>query len=275
MSNNIDETNNNFDPEGFEAFFKTHPNDATIEEPPVDSNTGTPDDTTTNVDNPTDESNNTDGAASNTTDVNKDTNTSDDKATKPANNQQAQAFAQMRIANKQQQQLLNQIAAVVGVKDTKDSNAVMEALQGLVIKAQSEKQGIPQEVLERLHILEERDQEYQRQQAYLAAGRGFQMVKDKFNLNDESLEAFAKELVQEGLNPYETPLNLVLEYQNRHFDELIDQAVQRGITQEAQRSAKAGSHSSTPDQTKGGSSDDSEKKINTVADLNKWLEEHK
>lgn len=269
------ETNNNFDPEGFEAFFRTHPNDATIEEkPPTESE----ENNTENSDNNTgvENENNTEGNTEEANTGSEDNKESDNLASKPTvNTQQAQAFAQMRIANKQQQQLLNKIAEVVGVKDTKDSNAVMEALQSLVLKAQSEKQGIPQEFLERLHTLESRDQEYQRQQAYLAAGRGFQTIKDKFNVTDDGLEAFAKELIQDGLNPYEQPLNLVQEYQNRHFDELIEQAVQRGINQEAQRSAKAGTHGSTPNQSKGGTDDTSEKKINTVADLNKWLDEHK
>jgi hypothetical protein len=192
-----------------------------------------------------------------------------------SNAKQAQAFAQMRITNQQQQQLINQIAQVVGITDTKDHNAVLGALQGLVIKAQSQKQGIPEEILAKINRLEGMEQEYQKQQAYLAAGRGFQTIKDKFELDDEALEGFAQELIADGLNPYEQPIDLLNEYRNRHFDELMEKAVQRGIEQEAKRAAKAGAQGSTPSSTTGGRADSEPPKINSVAELNKWLEENK
>lgn len=262
---NDDNQATSIDPEGFEAFFKAHPNDATVEEVP----TVTPEETPT-------EKPATDPAI---TDVPAEdgaqTAEPKDEQQEAHNPQQAAAFAQMRIANKQQQQLLSQIAQVVGVPDTKDQDTVMSALQSLVIKAQSQKQGIPEDVLERLHTLENTNQEFQRQQAYLAAGQGFQTIKDKFELDDDGLEAFAQELIADGLNPYEQPVDLVREYRDRHFDELIEAAIQNGIAQEAQRSAKAGTHGSTPQQTKGISDEGESKKINSIADLNKWLDENK
>jgi hypothetical protein len=70
-------------------------------------------------------------------------------------------------------------------------------------------------------------------------------------------------------------VDLVSEYRNRHFDELIEQAVQRGIAQEAQRAAKAGAQGSIPPDTTGGREDSEAPKINSVSELNKWLEENK
>lgn len=283
----MDYQNNNntdFDAAGFEAFFKTHPHDATVAEelPPDETNegadnAGTPDGASATSD--TSDTNNsvkTDDTA--TTDDGDATNKDGADNTQSVNkavNQQAQAFAQMRIANKQQQQLINQIAQVVGVANTSDPNAVMTALQNLVIKAQSQKQGIPEEVLSRLNTLEASNQEYQKQQAYLAAGRGFHNIKEKFELDDDALESFARELIADGINPYEQVVDLMSEYRNRHFDELIEQAVQRGIAQEAKRAAKAGAQSSTPGATVGASDDSETPKINSVAELNKWLEENK
>lgn len=266
-----------YDEEGFKAFFQSHPNDATVAE---DVPTATDDADVSDVDN-TDSDNTTDTPDNTATDDGSGQgNDSDDAAppdtsTQKSNNKQAQAFAQMRIANQQQQQLINQIAQVVGITDTKDHNAVIRALQELTIKAQSQKQGIPEEILMRLNQLENVNQEYQKQQAYLAAGRGFQTIKDKFNLDDNGLEAFAQELIADGINPYEHPVDLVSEYRNRHFDELMEQAVQRGIEQEAKRAAKAGTQGSTPTSTTGAREDSEPPKINSVAELNKWLEENK
>lgn len=278
-----------YDEAGFEAFFKTHPNDATVMEdvpPPepddadgeINSDTTTTPDTTNPNDTVGDGGAATEGADGGgqnqaSTDAANADNTA--QSNPKITNQQAQAFAQMRIANKQQQQLINQIAQVVGVTNTNDPNAVMSALQGLVIKAQSQKQGIPEDVLARLTMLENKDQEHQKQQAYLAAGRGFHNIKEKFGLSDDGLEAFAKELIADGLNPYEQPIDLMREFKTRHFDELIEQAVQRGIDQEAKRAAKAGTQSSTPNSTVGAQNDSELPKINSVAELNKFLEENK
>ena len=274
-------TNTAFDEAGFKAFFQSHPNDATVAEDMPSATDG--------ADNTDTDTSTTDGstASDNSANTNQDDNTADsadgtapnteaNKSTAAqSNNKQAQAFAQMRITNQQQQQLINQIAQVVGITDTKDHAAVIGALQNLVIKAQTQKQGIPEEILAKINRLEGMEQEYQKQQAYLAAGRGFQNVKDKFGLDNEALENFAQELIADGLNPYEQLLDLVGEYRNRHFDELIEQAVQRGIEQEAKRAAKAGAQSSTPLDTTGGRADSDPPKINSVAELNKWLEENK
>ena len=260
-----------FDQAGFEAFFKTHPNDASVEEPPTDVDVDTPTDGDTEANN-----NQTQEDTNNTDNQEKvDSTQGDGLGNSDKAQQQAHAFAQMRIANKQQQQLLSQIAQIVGIKNTNDTNAMLEALQGLANKAQAQKQNVPEELIARLNALEANNQEYQRQQAYLAAGRGFQTIKDKYNLSNNDLEAFAQELIADGVNPYETVVDLVSEYRNRHFDDLMEKAMQRGIEQEAQRAAKAGKQSSTPTTTTGGSNDNEESKITTVDQLNKWLDEHK
>lgn len=283
----MNEANNvAYDEAGFEAFFRTHPNDATIEEEIPPPNTDTDDDTgagaaddsstNTNAGTGSDDGNQAppDGGTNQSDNGANNTNTNTN-ANANANTKQAQAFAQMRIANQQQTQLIKQIAEVVGVKDTKDPKALVDALQQVVVKAQSQKQGIPEEVLTRLNQLENMNSEYQRQQAYLAAGRGFQTIKDNYGLDDNALEAFAQELIADGLNPYEQPIDLVAEYKLRNFDRMLEEAVQKGIDQEAQRAAKAGTQSSTPSTTTGGRTDTEAPKINSVSELNKWLEENK
>ena len=121
---------------------------------------------------------------------------------------------------------------------------------------------------------EEQAAEHEKQNLLIAAGRGFQALKTQHHLTDEDLNNFADELIADGLNPYEQPVDLLREYRNRHFDDLINAAVQRGIQQEAERSAKASRQSTTPSHSNGDTEPTTEGKINTVEGLNKWLEEH-
>lgn len=276
---NVNENNTPaYDEEGFKAFFQSHPNDATVaEDIPATDDAGASgaEDIDTDVNDTADNPDNTAQDNGSGADDGADDSAQSNQSTQKSNNKQAQAFAQMRIANQQQQQLIKQIADVVGIKDTKDNESIVAALQQLVVKAQSQKQGIPEDILMRLNQLENVNQEYQKQQAYLAAGRGFQTIKDKFGLDNDGLEAFAQELIADGINPYEHPVDLVNEYRNRHFDELIEQAIQKGIEQEAKRAAKAGTQGSTPTSTTGAREESDPPKINSVADLNKWLEENK
>lgn len=267
----MDNNNNlNYDPEAFKEFFGTHqtdvnvPDDITTPETVEEETDVDVDDSTVNTDATT-----TDDNTDSTDDAQQDTT----KQQRAKNNANA-VFAQMRTQNKKQQQVLNQIAQQLGVQDTSNPDAVLNALQTLATKAQAQKQGIPEEFLQRFRNLEEQAAEHEKQNLLIAAGRGFQALKTQHHLTDEDLNNFADELIADGLNPYEQPVDLLREYRNRHFDDLINAAVQRGIQQEAERSAKASRQSTTPSHSNGDTEPTTEGKINTVEGLNKWLEEH-
>lgn len=182
----------------------------------------------------------------------------------------AQAFAQMRVENKQYQNMIKNVAEILGVKDTKNQEDMLASLNELVTKAQAQKQGVPQELLTRLQQLEQRDQEYTLQQNRQAAYLGFQKVKDDFKLSDADLNYFADSLAADGLNPFEQSIDLVAEYKLRNYDKLVAAAIEQGIRQEAERAAKAITQSSAPGQTQGKSSTDAEK-ITSVSELNNWF----
>jgi hypothetical protein len=187
-------------------------------------------------------------------------------------NKSAQAFAQMRIQNKQYLNLINGVAKALGVKDTSNPENVLASLNDLVTKAQAKKDGIPEEVYKRLQTLEAQNQEHTQEQAKQMAYLGFQKVKDTYKLDDKGLQNFADELVQAGINPFENPdVNLLNEYRTRHYDELMQAAIQQGIKQEMERAAKAQNHSSTPNNKNGQGVTDPEK-ITTVAQLNAWFD---
>lgn len=278
----------NYDPDAFKDFFQTHQTSASV--PDDVGNSGDPDNSgaapgsTGN-----NEPNNTDPAPTNTdpqgTPTNSepsgdgdggDNSTGDNGGDNNVTDRQKQnrAFAQMRMQSNRQQAVLRQIADTLGVQNTDNPDDVLNALQTLATKAQAQKQGIPEEVLNRLQTLEAERAENRRRNNLIAAGQGFQQLKNQHKLTDEALQSFADELIADGINPYENPVNLIQEYRNRHFDELIEAAIQRGVQQEIARATKAGTQSSTPSKVQGGTSTPPDERINSVADLTRFLNEN-
>lgn len=177
---------------------------------------------------------------------------------------QAAAFAQMRVQNRQMQQTLQGIAQLVGIDPT-NLDQVHSTVQQKLLEAQAQKQNVPPELLGRLQMLEKQNNE---REAYL----GFQKVKDSFNLSDEALQQFADDLAANGINPFETKVDLVNEYVVRNYQTLLESARQRGIQEEAERAAKAASKSTQPG-AKSGKDKGIPDKINTISDLDKFLDE--
>lgn len=189
-------------------------------------------------------------------------------------NKSANAFAQMRVENKKYQNMMKDIASLLGVQDSNPDN-IMNAMQEKIVNAQARQQGIPTELAQRLAQLENANREFTlgeiRRNAYL----GFQQIKDTFGLDDTSLNQFADTLVASGLNPFEQQVDLVSEYKLRNFDMLIKQAEERGAKAEAERSSRASSQSTTPNTRQGIQESERGKIITSIADLTKWLEDNK
>ena len=183
----------------------------------------------------------------------------------------AQAFAAMRVQNKKYEQLLKGMAEVLDVQDTDDPDKLSEALKDKVVQAQAKKQNVDPELLSRLKQLEERDQQYTQEERRKEAYLGFQRVKEQFDLDDTSLKDFANQLVQEGLNPFEEQVNLTSAYIERNYQKLVADAEARGAQKEAERAANAGSHSTSPGSTQGGTGDEAPQEVNSISDLDKWM----
>lgn len=183
----------------------------------------------------------------------------------------AKAFAQMRIENKNLQKMIKGVAEVLGIEDTSNPENLTKTLQEKIIEAQAKKQNVPPEMLSRLQQLEEAQQEAQlgqiRQQAYL----GFQKVKDMFKLSNQDLEAFAVDLQNKGINPFETTVDIVKEYKVQNMDRLIAEAEARGAQKEMERTTKAQKQSSTPNKKQGQQKGDGSEKITTISDLEQWM----
>ncbi len=183
----------------------------------------------------------------------------------------AQAFAQMRVENKKYQKMITGIAEMLGVQDVTNPEAVTQVIEQKLIEAEAKKQNVPPEMLARLQQLELHNQEYIQNQTRQVAYAGFQKVKDSFKLTNQEVEQFATALQQQGLNPFDKPLDLVKEYRVLNFDKLLADAEAKGAQAEIQRSTKAQNQGSTPN-TKQGQGDVDEVKITTVKDLDAWFD---
>jgi hypothetical protein len=196
-----------------------------------------------------------------------ETETPDDSAVK-----MNQAFAQLRTQNKQYSKLVQGIASLLGVQDS-DPDKLTTALQQKLIESQAKQQNIDPQILQRLQQLEEKEQMFDQEETRRIAFLGFQKVKDTFGLDDKGLQKFASELVADGLNPFEQKLDLHGLYIQRNYSKLVADAEARGAQREAERAAKATTHSSTPS-TKSGQTPETPAKISTIQDLNAWINKH-
>lgn len=189
--------------------------------------------------------------------------------------QQSAAFAQLRVQNKEYQNIVNGVAGILGVKDTSNPESVMAKLNELVMQAKAKEAGVPEELYKRLQLLEQRDQEYTQSQLKTQAYLGFQKVKDAYKLDDSQLQQFAADVSSAGNNPFEKPVDLLREYRMMHFEELLQAEREAGAKAEAARAAKVAAHSSTPNKHSGPGGSSSPEKINSVTQLADWMNKHK
>ena len=188
-------------------------------------------------------------------------------------NKQNSAFAQMRIQNKELSDLLINLAKATG-QDPKNITEAQEILKEGLTKVVSKNRNIPEDVLREMEADKKALAEYKQEQAKQKALAGFQAVKDEHGLSREDVNNFADKLIENKLNPFEQELDLVKEYRNLYFKELIAKAKEEGVQEERARSLKAQQNSTTPSTQKGlpDNTGNQATPIKTVADLDKLLD---
>ena len=189
-------------------------------------------------------------------------------------NKVQQAFAAMRVQNKQMTDTLKGVAGVLGLETIpEDSTQLLEALQQKIIASEAQKQNVPVEMLTRLSQLEQRDQMRNAQQLESEAALGFQALQTKFALNQEELNQFAEDLVKAGKSPLLQSVDMVQEYKLLHFEDLQAKAVAKAIADEQERSSKANQHGSNPGSTSGagGTGVGDTGKVSNVRELENWF----
>lgn len=186
------------------------------------------------------------------------------------------AFAQMRSENTALKKLVGDIAGVLGINPNTPQAQMQSAVQEAILKAQAKQQNLDPAVLQRLQQLEQYKEANERQSLTNKAYMGFQTVKNQFNLSDKELDSFAEQLMQAGVNPFTTDVDLVSEYKLRNFDRLITAAEQRGAAKEVERQQNVAQHSSQPNKTTGAGSNSEPDKITSTTELTSWFnKQHK
>lgn len=188
-------------------------------------------------------------------------------------NKQDHAFAQMRIENKDLSDLLMNLAKATG-QNPKNITEAKDMLKEGLTKVVSKNRNIPEDVLREMEEDKRALAEYKQNQARQKALAGFQSVKDTFGLSREDVNSFADKLIENKLNPFEQDLDLVKEYRNLYFEDLIAKAREEGVQEERARSIKAQQNSTTPSTQKGVAENTGNQgtPIKTVEDLDKLLD---
>lgn len=201
------------------------------------------------------------------------TGTENQEDIKFSKSEQNKAFAQMRVENKRQSELLKSVAQTLGIDvRTATQEQINAAVQRNIIEKQAQQQGIPPAVLERLVALEQREAFAEQERVSQTAYDAFDTVQKMYGLTTEQLTKFAQELAEEGLNPFTNPsVNVLNEYRIRNFDAIVKKAGEDGARAEAERSAKATTHGTAPAKVNG-TPPEQQEKINTVTDLTNFLE---
>lgn len=188
----------------------------------------------------------------------------------PPENKAAAEFARMRIENKKLSTLLGDVAKILGIQDISDPEKMLQAVQEKVLQAQAKAIGIPEDILKRQKETEEKLTQYEQNQLRMQAYLGFQKVMDTYKLTQAQLNAFADELLEQGRNPFTTPMDLVKEYRDLHWEDILKAEREKALQEEADRAAKAANHSTQPP-TKDGKPGGDPAKITTVRDLDIWM----
>lgn len=184
---------------------------------------------------------------------------------------QNHAFAQLRVENKALADLVMNLAKASGQTPRNVAEA-QEMLQQGLTKIVSKNRNIPEEALREMEADKLRIAQLEQDQARQKALAGFQKVKDTYQLSREEVNAFTDRLIENKINPFEQEIDLVKEYKNLYFDELIAKAVERGVQAERARSLKAQQNSTTPPAQTGGTGTGTVQPIKSVKDLDAFLD---
>lgn len=190
---------------------------------------------------------------------------------KPDKAQQAQfAFAQMRTQNNNLVNLLGKIAKASGIDYTTNAE-LLEKLNDDTIGKMAQKQNVPVELLKTIETLQADSQAYKQQQLHEAATNGFKQLIDEYKLDENTLMGFAKELDDAGVNPFMTNVDVLAEYKNRHFDDIVNAKIQAAVQAALGRSDVADTHSSTPLDAVGSAGTGTDGTVSSAQELRKLL----
>ena len=209
------------------------------------------------------ESEEDEGEDSEGTEGNDDKGSSADKKRR----QQNYAFAEMRNKLKAKDTFIEDLAASIGLDSSLSTDEKQAKIKEAILQKQAKESGIPLETLQRLEVLEARDRQYQLTQRQQQTQDAMAGLIEKYDLDNEAVESFVQQLVEDGKNPLEVDgVDLETEYLKLNFQTIVQREIDSAVKAERDRSKKATSKAASAADT-GHNDGASDKKINSVKDL--------
>ena len=181
--------------------------------------------------------------------------------------QQNYAFAEMRNKLKAKDTFIEDLAASIGLDSNLSTDEKQAKIKEAILQKQAKESGIPLETLQRLEVLEARDRQYQLTQRQQQTQDAMAGLIEKYDLDNEAVESFVQQLVDDGKNPLEVDgVDLETEYLKLNFQTIVQREIDSAVKAERDRSKKATSKAASAADT-GHNDGASDKKINSVKDL--------
>ena len=181
--------------------------------------------------------------------------------------QQNYAFAEMRNKLKAKDTFIEDLAASIGLDSSLSTDEKQAKIKEAILQKQAKESGIPLETLQRLEVLEARDRQYQLTQRQQQTQDAMAGLIEKYDLDNEAVESFVQQFVEEGKNPLEVDgVDLETEYLKLNFQTIVQREIDSAVKAERDRSKKATSKAASAADT-GHNDGASDKKINSVKDL--------
>lgn len=178
------------------------------------------------------------------------------------------AFAEMRVANKQMQDMLSKIADAYGIQYT-DSNDMMTKLNDDAITKIAERKGIPVEFLKRMESLEADAYAFRAQQNQQRLINGFKELQSEFGCTQDELQSFAASLDADKVDV--NTVNLKNEYLARNFESIMNKRIEAAVQAALAGDAAAAAQSTQPTQPGAAASGNGGQNIGSVGDLRTLL----
>lgn len=214
----------------------------------------------------------TDTGTSETTEGTTD-NSANTAPTTESNNKANAAFAEMRIQNRKITDALAAVLQQHGLDPAlaKNPEQLIKDAEDARLEAEAKKQQVPADLLKRLTQLEKANLENERTRLTNAALAGFQAVKQKYNLSNQDISAFARQLQEAGTNPFEQEMDLEQHYKLHNLDKIIAAETQRAVEEALRNQQSATQYSTAPSTTQGKKESSGADTIDTMAQFDRFL----
>lgn len=201
-----------------------------------------------------------------------DGGTDDDETTGAQHNQKISnnAYAQMRIANKQLTGLLGKLAKSNGI-EYKDTQDLITKLNDDALTRISKQSNVPVEVLREIEELRNDSQTFKQEQAQVRLQTGFKSLIADYGLDEKALRKYCAEVDSANIDVSNKDFDIVSHYESTHMKEIIDRKVQAAIAAMSNQNSNTEEHSSKPLQKQSRGGNGGETKVNTQAALENLL----